>query len=292
MPRRRFRFRLLVKDEYQPLSVIPVALWLLLVFMLAAQLAFHHFSEEARADVRKFHLSVPPPEGVLQAAAFGDGPALARLLMLNLQGFDNQQGRSLSFRELDYGRLGEWLDRIVALDERSEYPHFSAAKIYTNVADDGRRRTIIEWVRRHFRDEPDVRWEWMAHAANFAQHVMKDQSLAISMARELREKTTPGAVPGWARQMEVFLLENKNEYEAAASLLFNLLQAGEVTEPIEFSFLLGRLEGMAKTMIERGEVRTPEEIDKIEARLDQLKGMFVAQFDSPYENPLEDESGG
>ena len=177
----------------------------------------------------------------------------------------------MSFRELDYGRLGEWLDRIVALDERSEYPHFSAAKIYTNVADDGRRRTIIEWVRRHFRDEPDVRWEWMAHAANFAQHVMKDQSLAISMARELREKTTPGAVPGWTRQMEVFLLENKNEYEAAASLLFNLLQAGEVTEPIEFSFLLGRLEGMAKTMIERGEVRTPEEIDKIEARLDQLK---------------------
>ena len=59
MPRRRFRFRLLVKDEYQPLSVIPVALWLLLTFMLAAQLAFHHFSEEARADVRKFHLSAP-----------------------------------------------------------------------------------------------------------------------------------------------------------------------------------------------------------------------------------------
>ncbi|MGU9951824.1 MAG: hypothetical protein ACNYPH_05915 [Gammaproteobacteria bacterium WSBS_2016_MAG_OTU1] len=280
MPRRfRFRFRLLVKDEYQPLGKISKWLWGLLAFTLTAQLVFHHYQPDALVDQRGFKLWKPPSINILQAASFGDPLLLSRGMMLNLQAFDSQQGESLSFKELDYNVLTEWLDRIVALDEKTQYPHFSAANVYATVSDNERRLIMIEWVRKHFREMPDARWESMARAAHVVQYIIKDEKLGLELAQEIRLYTSAGKVPGWARQMEAFLLENKNQYEAATSLLFNLLQDGEVTDPIEFTFLLDRIEGMVKTMVEEGQVRSVEELREIENKLQSLRQMFVEQFD-------------
>lgn len=275
---RRFRFRLFVKDEYRPLRAAPRGLWALMAFALAMQLWFHQHLGPPKVSERELQLSRPPAEELLHAAAFGDPFALARALMLNLQAFDNQQGVSIKYGDLDYDILGLWLDRIVSLDEKSGYPHFTAAKIYTSPKDEARRRKIIEWVRKHFRERPNERWEWMAHATNFVRHQMKDGPLALEMAREIRALTAPGKVPGWTRQMEAFFLENDSAYKASASLLANLLAAGEVKDPAEFSFLLQRLEEIAKKMALSGEVRDAAEIDRIDAQLRGLREKFLEQF--------------
>lgn len=274
----RFRIRLFTPDEYQPLRSVPLWLWLALPMLLGVQLWFHQFQGEPEADVRALQLSKPPPVNLLRAASMGEPSAFGRLLMLNLQGFDNQQGTSIPFRELDYHILGDWLDAIVALDEKADYPHFSASKVYTSTSDNERRRVMVEWVRRQFVGAPNRRWEWMAYAANTANYVLKDQELALELALELQELTTPGAVPNWARQMAVFFYENLNEYEASVSMLSNLLEAGEVTDPQEFVFLMERLEGLVKEMISRGEVSDRAEIEKIQSRLNALRGKFVEQF--------------
>ena len=283
--KRRFRFRLFVKDEYRPLRVVPRGLWLALTGAFIAQLWFHDYIGPPKVSARDLQLSHPPAQELLHAAAFGDTLSLGRILMLNLQAFDNQQGVSIKYTDLDYDILGEWLDRIVSLDEKSEYPHFTASKIYTGPPDEERRRKMIAWGRKHFRERPNERWEWMAYLTNFVRYQMQDNALALEMARELRDLTEAGKVPGWTRQLNVFFLEADNEYQASATLLANLLAAGEVKDPAEFKFLLDRLEEIAEKMVRDGEVRSESEIDKIESQLHNLRDKFLEQFG---ESPASD----
>ena len=275
--RRSFHFRLFVKEEYKPLRSVSPLLWGVVSLMLAAQLGFHALQGAPKISSRDLQLSEPWSGNILNMMALGDASVLGRVLMLNLQSFDNQQGVSISFNDIDYDKLGQWLDSIVALDERAEYPHFSAAKIYASVNNKERRIKMVSWVRRHFKDAPNERWEWMAYMTNLAKHILKDDALALEMSREIRELTTQGEVPGWTRQLEVFFLENANEYEASASLLANLLDAGEVTDPVEFSFLLDRLQDIINGMIESGQVRNEAQIDAIEQRIEQLRQKFLQQ---------------
>ncbi|HCN90147.1 MAG TPA: hypothetical protein DIT28_13380, partial [Oxalobacteraceae bacterium] len=52
---------------------------------------------------------------------------------------------------------------------------------------------------------------------------------------------TGSQVPDWAKQMEIFLLEDMNELERAKILLGGLLHSGQITDPHEIRFLEERL---------------------------------------------------
>jgi hypothetical protein len=278
--RLKFRFRLIVKEEYQPLRNVPRWLWLLMATAIAAQIAFSVLLlPQPKPKISALHQ--PPSALFLQAVSLGDPLALGRILMMNLQAHDNQQGLSIPFRELDYDVLGQWLDRIVSLDEKAEYPHFSAAKIYSFVSNEERQNKMIEWVRRHFARSPDTRWEWMAHMTNLARHTLKNNALALEMAKEMRDLTTPGKVPGWVRQTEAFILEEEEEYEASASLLAGLLEACEVTDPTEFEFLLRRLEDIIDKQVKSGEIRTQAQIKEKTRTLESLQARFLSQYQEP-----------
>ena len=43
-------------------------------------------------------------------------------MTLYLQAFDNQPGVSIPFRDLDYRRVTQWLETILALDAAGQYP--------------------------------------------------------------------------------------------------------------------------------------------------------------------------
>lgn len=275
----RFRIRLFVQEEYRPLSAAPRWLWLLAAAALGAQLFFHYeLKEPPKADKRLFLLHKPPDENTMRLAALGDPVFLGRLLMLNLQSFDTAQGQSASLNDLDYDSLGEWLNRIVELDPRADYPHFSAAKIYAQLKNPEKSRQMMRWVQKHFQDDPNGRWEWMAYAAQTAKYNLKDENLALELALDLHDRADPATTPLWARQLPAFFLENKNEYEAAASMLANLLDEGEINDEHEFVFLIDRLEGMVKTMIERGEIKNEAEFQKIQQRILDMRKQFAAQF--------------
>ncbi len=277
----KFRFRLIVKDEYQPLRVVAPLLWCAVAVALGGQVLFSRYVLEPPA-AEEVALKKPPSINMLRLLAIGDPVALARILMIDLQGFDNQQGISIPFGELDYDIVGEWLDNIVALDEKAEYPHFSASKLYSSAGNEGHKRKMVDWVRRQFlaAEDPNSRWEWMAYVVNLARYELKDEDLSLQMAHELRENTNAGGrVPGWARQMEAFFLESNNEYEAAANMLALQLENGEVTDPQEFKFLLTRLDGMLKDMVERKEVKSKEELSGLVKRLDELQSQYLQQFD-------------
>ena len=60
-------------------------------------------------------------------------------------------------------------------------------------------------------------------------------------AAALQRETTDPTVPGWVRQMEVFILEDMNELEAAKVMLGGLLATGRIRDPEEQRFLQQRL---------------------------------------------------
>ncbi|MFN8753702.1 MAG: hypothetical protein ACK5ZP_17280 [Betaproteobacteria bacterium] len=103
-------------------------------------------------------------------------------------------------------------------------------------------RFMAEFVLEKFLEDPGRRWPWLAHSAIMAKHRLRDLPLAVRYADALRDHARGPGVPGWARQMHIFLREDLGEYEAARVLLGGLLASGTLTDPSEIRFLTERLE--------------------------------------------------
>jgi hypothetical protein len=101
---------------------------------------------------------------------------------------------------------------------------------------------MCEFVRKKFLEDPDRRWRWLAYCAIAAKHRMGDLPLALELAEAIRAHAVGPEVPGWAKHMSVVLLEDLGEPEAAALLIYNLLESGVVTDPREIRFLEMKLE--------------------------------------------------
>ena len=226
------------------LFAIPAPLLVAGALALAAQGLLHARlpAPAARAE----DLPAPPPAAVLRAASLGEPVALAKWLMLDLQAFDNQPGVSLPLAALDYGRVIAWLDAILALDPRGQYPLLAASRLYGEVPDPAKQRRMIEFVLARFAEDPGRRWPWLAHAAVVARHRLGDLVLARRCATALRERATGPGVPDWVEQMDILLAADMNELEAARALLGGLLASGQVTDPAELRFLRGRLEALER----------------------------------------------
>lgn len=240
----------MTRDE-RPLSDVPAGVWLVLTVALCAQLAWR--AAQPPAAPRAAELPPAPSVSALRLASFGEPNALARLMMLYLQAFDYSGTNANSYRQLDYARLTDWLAAILALDPRSQYPLFAAARVYAETADAARSRIALEFVYREFFGDPDRRWPWLAHAALLAKHRLKDLALARRYASAIDRYTKSSDVPLWAKQMEIFILEDLNELEAARILLGGLLESGTIRDPAELRFLRLRLEELERRLAtERG----------------------------------------
>ena len=194
--------------------------------------------------------------------------------MLSLQMHDSQPGVTIPFNHLDYDRVAQWLDAISGVDPKSDYAFFNASKIYIVAPDIEKKRKMILWVSKEFKKNPNKRWEWMAHNTTLAKHHVKDHDLALSLAKEIRQYTTKGKVPDWARQLDAHLLLTENELEASAGLLLNLLEEEQVTDPQEFTILFERLEKILAEQITAGEISSEEAHHYVD-QLDMIRNRFV-----------------
>ena len=222
----------------RPILAVPRWVLALLSVALCAQIGWQLVQPKPRA--RADALDAPPPVAALRTASLGEPIAFAQMLTLHLQAFDNQPGISIPFLELDYARVKDWLSAIIELDPAGQYPLMMAAQLYAQVPDARKQREMCEFVRRQFSADPNRRWRWLAHCAIMAKHRLRDMRLALSYAEAITREARHAS--GWARQMQVFLLEDLGEREAATVLLGGLLATGEVTDPNEIHFLTQRLE--------------------------------------------------
>ena len=228
-----------LRDE-RPLSAVPLPVFAVLLAALALHIAMQWV--QPRPVARAEALEAAPAVTVLRAASLGEPVAMAQLTALYLQAFDNQPGISVPFKDLDYARVIQWLARTIELDPLGQYPLLLASQVYLQVPDPARQRLMGEFVLEQFLLDPDRRWRWLAHVAIMAKHRLHDNALALRYAAEIT-RAAPAA-PSWARQMQIFILEDIGELESAKIMLGGLLATGQVTDEHELRFLTQRLEAL------------------------------------------------
>jgi hypothetical protein len=232
----------------RPIAAVPKPTLFLLAFGLAVQILWHvsHPPRTASAE----NLPPPPSLSSLELASFGEQMGVAKLLTLYVQAFDNQPGIIIPFRDLDYDRLQKWLTLPLKLDPPGQYPLFAASRLYGEVPDPAKERMMFNFVYQQFFIDPNRRWPWLANAAVMTKHHLHDLPQARRYAQAIRQYATGKDVPSWARQMEIFILEDMSEYDSARLLLGGLLHSGQITDPHELRFLeerLDKIEAKAKS---------------------------------------------
>ena len=231
------------------MSAVSGGILSLLAVALAAQIAW----QLAQRDATPAAMDLPPAPSVqaLRLASVGEPAALARLAMVWLQAFDSRGDNAIPYQRLDYSRLVGWLRAILATDPRSEYPLFVAARVYAENPDPLKMRRVLDFIFEEFPADPNRRWPALAQAALLAKHRLHDRPLARRYAAAIQRLATDDSVPLWARQMEIFILEDMNELEAAKVMLGGLLATGRIRDPGERRFLQGRLEELERRLKQR-----------------------------------------
>src|SRR2546428_2799744 len=223
----------------RPIARVPRLVLALLALGLAAQIGLKASPPQPRAKAED--LPPAPSIAALRLAGFGEPVALAKALMLYLQAFDYQSGSKVPYRDLDYGRLEVWLARILELDPRGQYPLLAASRLYAEVPVEAKQRRMLEFVYRQFLLDPDRRWPWLAHATAIAKHKLHHLPLALRYAQAIQRYAVADDVPLWAKQMEIFILEDMNELQTARIMIGGYIQSGKVKDPAELRFLDERL---------------------------------------------------
>ncbi|MEO5378531.1 MAG: hypothetical protein H7832_12235 [Magnetococcus sp. DMHC-6] len=221
---------------------LKVVLFLLLSLCLQALWHAHHPPTQAQVE----DLSAPPSLAVLQLASIGEPEVLSRILMLWLQAMYHQSGVSLSFKDLNIDHVLMWLDRMLSLDAKGQYPLLAAARFFANVPVEKNQRLVGAFIYEQFFKDPNQRWPWLAHMAITAKHRLNDLPLARKYAVAIAKYATGPHVPSWAKQLEIPILEDMGELESARLLIGGLIQSGQITDSHELVFLNSRLQELEK----------------------------------------------
>ena len=234
-----------MRDE-RPLSHVSTPVLALLTAGLTLQLGLHAALPEPRAQAPD--LMPPPAIALLRLASFGEPIALAKILMLQLQSFDYQSGTRVPYKDLDYGIVEAWLARILELDPKGQYPLLAASRLYAEVPDEARQRSMLDFVYRQYLLDPNRRWPWLAHATFLAKYRLKDIPLALKYADALQKHTTAKDVPAWVITMGIFIREDLNELDTERIMIGGMIASGRITDPSELKFLDGRLHEIEKRL--------------------------------------------
>ncbi len=229
----------------QPRSIraVPKIVIALLILGLGLQVAWHLQLPPPRTQIEA--LTEPPQLGLLRVFSFGDPIVSAKILMLWLQAFDSQAGQFISYQELNYTALQQWLERILQLDPQSQYPLLAASHLYSTVSEPRKKRQMLDFVYQQFFIDPPRRWRWLAHAAVLAKHRLKDLPLALKYAQALTAHATD-EMPRWAQEMQIFILEDMGELERARLVIGGMLASGQLSDPNEIKFLNDKLLALEK----------------------------------------------
>ncbi|MBT5229651.1 MAG: hypothetical protein HOM11_05175 [Methylococcales bacterium] len=208
----------------------------LFAFSLFAQVATQQWLiDSSQSQTKDF----PPATDIriLKVIALGEKSTLSRLLMLWIQAFNNQPGVYLSFRELDYDRLTQWLDLCLQLDPKSRYPLMAATHLYASQPDPVRQKKMMKFIRQKFLQNPNRHWRWMVEIALIARHKMHNTTLALLFAKELSQKATGPDVPEWIHKLYPWLLADLGEHQQSLQFIQKLVQEGHITDKQELLFL-------------------------------------------------------
>ena len=235
---------LFLRGDERKIHDVPAIVKIILIMALLSQLFFHAVTN--RQLVKAEELYSPPPLAYMRALSFSDEIVLSKITMLWLQAFDNQPGISIPFRQLDYNKVVQWLNLVLELDPLGQYPLLMASRVYGEVADNARKKLMLEFVYNRFFEDPNRRWPALAQAVFVAKYKLKDYQLAFKYADAMARNVTAKNVPFWVKEMHIYVLEDMGELESAKVLIGGLLESGAIDDEHEINFLQDRLQRLGR----------------------------------------------
>lgn len=223
------------------LRCVPKRVIFLLIISLSLQITWHY--GHSASTLATHSLKSPPKIQLMRILSLGEPVASAKILMLWLQSFNSQNGRFVLYRELDYTILIQWLDNILQLDPKSQYPLLAASHLYSIVPDPVKQRQILDFVYQQFFIDPARRWPWLTQAAILAEHRLKNLPLALKYTQALTAYAPPNA-PYWVREMQIFVLEEMGELKQAEAIVKTMLSSGQITNADEITLLKNILKNL------------------------------------------------
>jgi hypothetical protein len=227
--------------QQRALKSLPVLLLPGLLLALLMQAGWHYYFNLNAPRLMVQPLKAPASPTIYRALSLGSQKLMGYILTLRLQLHDNQLGRNIRYRYLDYDALSEWLLTLYELNPQSDYPAFLASRIYSQVKDKAKIRKMISVVETLFDKNPVQHWRRMTEACVLAKHELKDLPLALRLAQKIANIPSSVKIPHWARDMKLVLLDELNELESAQLLISSMLQDDDIKDPDEIRFLQDRL---------------------------------------------------
>jgi len=219
---------------------LPVILLVSFAIIFSIQVFLHH-QAQSKQFVSYQPLSKPFSSQVYKDLSMGSEKLLSFLLAIRLQLHDNQAGRHVRYRNIDYSLLVDWLNQISQINPDSEYTMLLASRVFSQIYDKSRLRILLEYIDETFSINPQLHWRRQAEATVIAKHQLDDLEFALAMAERLSNQPENIKIPRWARDLHFLLLGDLNEFESAILIIRALLEDGSITNNDEVRFLKEKL---------------------------------------------------
>ncbi len=230
------------------LHAVPTFILLLLFCALTLQIMWQHACLKTNFTLKP--LPPVPTQNMLNLQSLGDNVAAARWRILWLQSYSSQNGQHISNNNIDYKYLTAWLSAILAQDATTQYPLFLSSYQYILVNNPQKQRQVLEFIYQQFFIDPKRRWRWLAQATISAKYRLQDLSLALKYAKVLTSYAADiPNMPDWAKEMQIFILEDMGELSQARLLIGGLLSNGLITDPDEIIFLNEKLQVLEQSTV-------------------------------------------
>lgn len=221
-------------------SSIPKSLFIFILLAIVFQVSISWFESNKKKPLYKA-LEPALTQNTYQLLSLNSISLMAHMLTIKLQLHDNQQGQHISYKYLSYPMLSQWLVRLQALNNASEYSALLAVRVFSNTRDKKQLRIMLETVITLFESNPQNNWRWMAEGAVIAKYHLQDIELALTMAKTLSRLSKKHSIPSWARDLEFIMMEELNLLEAAMYVVEQSLLDKSQMHPDEKRFLEHRL---------------------------------------------------
>ena len=217
--------------------------WLALSVIIFSILLWRDSVYHKKPDIER--LPVAPSLSSLPFFMASDQAFSYRIILFWLQQFDVQSGQYVSYKNLNYENLEHWLEVLSKLEPHSQYPILLATRIYTRVADESKKRQMLEFVYQQFLLNPAKNWRWLSEAVVVAKYGLKDLNLAYRFASALHDSSVM-IIPQWARDTKKYVIQKIPEIELVRLLIGGMMVDHMISDQNELEFLDNYLINLGK----------------------------------------------
>ena len=147
--------------------------------------------------------AVPSPY-FIRAASLGDNQFLFRILSFRIQNAGDIFAGFVALKKYDYSRLYNWWSLLDELDFKSNLLPALVSYYFSQTQNKEDVTYAIKYIQNRANKDLNAKWWWLFQGSYLASNVMKNNALALEMAKQLSINTDPNA-PLWTKQMYAFM---------------------------------------------------------------------------------------